>query len=204
VLPYNLYLGTVPGILNTSVWGDGSGGTVVANGSMKLQQIIAPVVTVTFPLLSAEKLASTLRQLSRFGISDAFPSEADLTTDTARHALLSRARRVARRLRSAEAKDGVLDHAAAHLAAATPDKAIADQVSSLVQAGQALFSDTLKFLPAFTCHNEVDLAVADGARAQLLAHAVAAVPGHTAQDVVDEWLQGLRARHPGLIVRRHS
>lgn len=29
-LNYNLYLGTVPGVLNTSVWGDGNGGTVQA------------------------------------------------------------------------------------------------------------------------------------------------------------------------------
>jgi len=37
-LNYNLYLTTVPGVLNTSVWGDGTGGTVVASGS------IAPVI----------------------------------------------------------------------------------------------------------------------------------------------------------------
>ncbi len=35
-LPYNLYLGTVPAILNTNVWGDGSGGTVTASGTMQL------------------------------------------------------------------------------------------------------------------------------------------------------------------------
>ena len=35
-LPYNLYLGTVPAILNTSVWGDGSGATVTAVGTLKL------------------------------------------------------------------------------------------------------------------------------------------------------------------------
>lgn len=35
-LPYNLYLGTVPAILNTNVWGDGSGGTVTASGTLLL------------------------------------------------------------------------------------------------------------------------------------------------------------------------
>ncbi len=39
-LNYNLYLTTVPATLNTSVWGDGTGGTVVASGS------IAPVIFV--------------------------------------------------------------------------------------------------------------------------------------------------------------
>lgn len=36
ILPYNLYLGSVPSVLNTRVWGDGSGGTVVWQGSMNL------------------------------------------------------------------------------------------------------------------------------------------------------------------------
>jgi spore coat protein U-like protein len=35
-LPYNLYLGSVPSVLNTSVWGDGSGGTRVWQGNMTL------------------------------------------------------------------------------------------------------------------------------------------------------------------------
>jgi spore coat protein U-like protein len=59
-LPYNLYLDTVPAILNTNVWGDGSGATVVANGSMKLQQTIAPVVTVTFTIAGAIEAVATM------------------------------------------------------------------------------------------------------------------------------------------------
>ncbi len=59
-LPYNLYLDTVPAILNTSVWGDGSGATVVASGSMKLQQTIAPVVTVTFTVAGAIAAVATM------------------------------------------------------------------------------------------------------------------------------------------------
>lgn len=35
-LPYNLYLGSVPAVLNTNVWGDGAGGTRVWQGSMNL------------------------------------------------------------------------------------------------------------------------------------------------------------------------
>lgn len=35
-LPYNLYLGSVPRVLNTNVWGDGSGGTRVWQGRMNL------------------------------------------------------------------------------------------------------------------------------------------------------------------------
>lgn len=35
-LPYNLYLGSVPAVLNTNVWGDGTGGTRVWQGSMNL------------------------------------------------------------------------------------------------------------------------------------------------------------------------
>lgn len=59
-LPYNLYLNTVPAILNTNVWGDGSGGTVTASGSMKLQQIVAPTVTVTFTVAGAMAPVATL------------------------------------------------------------------------------------------------------------------------------------------------
>ena len=46
-----------------------------------------PTVTVTFQLLSAEALAATLRKVSRFGISDAFPPETDFTSDAAKRAL---------------------------------------------------------------------------------------------------------------------
>lgn len=33
-LNYNLYLAVVPGVLNTSIWGDGTGGTVTATGTI--------------------------------------------------------------------------------------------------------------------------------------------------------------------------
>ncbi len=35
-LPYNLYLNTLPAVLNTNVWGDGSGGTVRWTGTLLL------------------------------------------------------------------------------------------------------------------------------------------------------------------------
>jgi spore coat protein U-like protein len=35
-LPYNLYLGFLPGVLNTNVWGDGSGGTIRWTGRLLL------------------------------------------------------------------------------------------------------------------------------------------------------------------------
>jgi spore coat protein U-like protein len=35
-LPYNLYLNTLPPVLNTSVWGDGTGTTVRWTGSHNL------------------------------------------------------------------------------------------------------------------------------------------------------------------------
>ena len=35
-LRYNLYLGSVPAVLDTNVWGDGTGGTRVWQGSMNL------------------------------------------------------------------------------------------------------------------------------------------------------------------------
>ncbi len=52
-LPYNLYLGTVPSILNTSVWGDGSGSTVTASGSQTLVIIFDPSRTTNFTVAGA-------------------------------------------------------------------------------------------------------------------------------------------------------
>lgn len=52
-LPYNLYLGSVPAILNTSVWGDGSGATVVATGNLQLIIIIAPTRSVNLNVAGA-------------------------------------------------------------------------------------------------------------------------------------------------------
>ncbi len=59
-LPYNLYLNTVPAILNTNVWGDGSGATVTASGSMQLIIIFAPTKTVTFTVAGAMAAVATM------------------------------------------------------------------------------------------------------------------------------------------------
>ena len=151
-------------------------------------------VTVNFAILDAETLAATLRSVASFGISDAFPPEADLAGDSARRALLSRAWQVARRLRAKN--DGVLDRAKALIGAATSDKPAADQVTSLVQAAQLLFATTLNFIPRFRCYNENDLATSSAGRAQLLSHAVSHTPGLTARDIVDEWLHGVARVRP--------
>jgi len=154
------------------------------------------VVQTTFALLDAEALHATLHAISYFGVADAFPPESDLTSDAARLSILSRAKRVARRLRRTGAKDGVLDRAAALIAGATPDHTVAEQVTSLLQAGRALFGETLQYLPQFICYNDVDLSTSDAARAQLLAHALSVTPGLDAAELVDEWLQGLARVRP--------
>ncbi|HEY5310453.1 MAG TPA: spore coat protein U domain-containing protein [Casimicrobiaceae bacterium] len=59
-LPYNLYLGSVPGILNTSVWGDGSGATITASGTMQLIVIFAPSRTQTYTVAGAMAAVATL------------------------------------------------------------------------------------------------------------------------------------------------
>jgi hypothetical protein len=151
---------------------------------------------VVFSTLHAESLSVTLRHVADFGISDAFPSEADLTDDGARRALLSRARRIARRLRGGD--KSVLKRADDLLASATADKTIDDQVKAILSSGQAIFGDGFRLLPDFVCYNETDLALADGSRTQLLSHAVAGTPGLTARGVVDEWLQGLARVRPRL------
>ncbi len=51
-LPYNLYLGTVPAILNTNVWGDGSGATVTATGTVKVSNG-QPTRSATFTVAGA-------------------------------------------------------------------------------------------------------------------------------------------------------
>jgi hypothetical protein len=153
-------------------------------------------VTVSVLVAHAEALHRTLQAVADFGVSDAFPPEADLTTDAAKAALLARAHRIARRLRGAGVKDGIIDRASARLGEATADKTIDDQVAILLETGSILFGETFKYLPAFTCHNEIDVATADAARAQLLAHALGLTPGITAKDVVDEWIQGLARVRP--------
>ena len=52
-LPYNLYQNTVPAALNSNVWGDGTGGTTMASGSFKLQQVVSPVGTATYTVAGA-------------------------------------------------------------------------------------------------------------------------------------------------------
>jgi hypothetical protein len=153
-------------------------------------------VQTMFSLLDAEALHATLRAVSYFGVTDAFPPESDLTNSAARLSILSRAKRVARRLRRGAGKDGVLDRAAALVAAAASEHTVAAQVASLLQAGRTLFGETLQLLPQFNCHNDVDLATSDAARAQLLAHALAVTPGIDAKELIDEWLQGLARVRP--------
>lgn len=52
-LKYNLYLNNVPGILNTSVWGDGSGATVTATGNLQLIVFFAPTRSASFNVAGA-------------------------------------------------------------------------------------------------------------------------------------------------------
>jgi len=162
----------------------------------KLQFTDAAALTVEFLISDAETLAVTLRSIANFGVSDAFPPQADLTTVAARSDLLARAHRIARRLRRNAPKDGILDLAAEFIGKATPPNPIAAQVKVLLEAGKLLFGETLRILPAFSCYNDVDLALSDSARGQLLAHAVGAVPGSTPGQIVDEWLQALARVRP--------
>ena len=154
-------------------------------------------VSVVFSTADAVTLHEKLRAVANFGIGDAFPPESDLTSDTARAALLARAHRVARRLRRSETSDGVLDRAGAILSQATPEKSIEQTVTLLLAAGKVLLGETFNWLPKFTCHNEIDLATAAGDRTQLLGHAAGVTPGMSREEVVEEWLQGLaRVRRP--------
>ena len=58
-LPYNLYLNTVPAVLNTNVWGDGSGGTVTATGTLVLNPA-TPTRSATFTVAGAIAAVPTL------------------------------------------------------------------------------------------------------------------------------------------------
>ncbi len=58
-LPYNLYLGAVPAILNTSVWGDGSGATVKASGTL-LVNPGQPIKSASFTVAGAMAAVATL------------------------------------------------------------------------------------------------------------------------------------------------
>ena len=59
-LPYNLYVNTVPGILNTNVWGDGSGSTVTASGNLQLIIIFSPTRSATFTVAGAMAAVAAL------------------------------------------------------------------------------------------------------------------------------------------------
>ena len=143
---------------------------------------------ITFSLADAELLQRTLRSISAFGISDAFPPESDLSTDAARRAVLDRAFRVARRLRRVEPNDGILDRASALFNSVTSAQSVRQQVETFLAAGKILFGETFQLLPKFSCHNEIELATSEGDRAQLLDHA--ASPTVSAEEVVEEWLHG--------------
>ena len=164
---------------------------------LKLQFTDDTELTITFSIADAEALHQTLRSIANFGVTDAFPAEADLSTAAAKASLLARAQRTARRLRRSDPKDGVIDRATATLNQATPAKSIEAQVLLVLEAGRILFGETFNWLPKYSCFNEIDIATADADRSQLLQHAVNATPGITAAEVVDEWLQGLaRVRKP--------
>ena len=154
-------------------------------------------VTVTIALVDAERVHRTLRAISLFGIDDAFAPEADLGAAGASAALLARAHRVARRLRRVTPA-GVLDRAAALVSQASADLSLERQAKLLVEAGKIVFAETFNLLPIFTCRNELDLATAAAARAQLLAHAKARTPGASESLLVEEWLQGLARVRPKL------
>jgi hypothetical protein len=70
-------------------------------------------------------------------------------------------------------------------------------VALYLAAGKLLFNETFSWLPKFTCHNESDLAIAEGDRSQLLRHA-SATHKITQKDVIEEWFQGLARVRPQL------
>ncbi|MGE0469552.1 MAG: hypothetical protein AB7L09_12300 [Nitrospira sp.] len=152
---------------------------------------------VSFLLADAEALHQKLQAVANFGISDTFPPESDLMSDSAKAALLGRAHRVARRLRRIDPADGVLDRATAMFNKATADKTTEQQVVLLLAAGKILLGETFDWLPKFICHNEIDLATADADRGQLLQHG-ASTQGMTGSEIVEEWLQGLARVRPQL------
>ncbi len=155
------------------------------------------MVTVSVSVGDADGVQRALRSIADHGLGEAFSAEPDLTDVAARARVLARAHRIARRLRRAGTSDGILDRAQALVNESKADKSIADQVALLLQAGRLAFSETFALLPAFRCANELDLALADGSRTQLLAHASTAA-GITPALVVDEWLQGLARVRPAL------
>ena len=144
----------------------------------------------------AEALAERLRAVAAYGLADAFAPYGDLSDIARRREVLARAHRIARRLRRVGGADGVLDRAAAQIAEAVPGTSIAAQVKALGQAGEALFGDTFKLMPAFTCFNDVELAAADAARGELLSFALAQNPGFSAARLVDEWLETVARVRP--------
>jgi hypothetical protein len=157
----------------------------------------AEKLRVVFSHADAAVLRLKLQAVANFGIDDAFPPESDLTSEAAKAAVLARAHRIARRLRRGDPADGALDRAGALLSQATPDKSVEQTVALLLAAGKIVLGETFNWLAKFTYHNEVDLATAAADRTQLLSHAVAASPGTTGAEVVEEWLQGLaRVRRP--------
>lgn len=141
----------------------------------------------------ADTLHEALRGIADFGVADAFPPESVLTADGAVRALLARAHRVARRLRTPEAT-GDLDRAGVLIA--DLGGTTAAQVERLQEAGKLLFANTLAPMPAFTYYNEAELAAAHNAESELLSHAMGLGPGLDEQDVIDEWLHGLARVRP--------
>jgi len=153
-------------------------------------------VQTTFGLVAAQALCDTLQAVAAFGIADAYAPEIDLTEEAARRSVLSRARRIARRLRRTNPAEGVLDRAGVLIAAAEADQPVDDQIARLSQASQTLFGDSFKCLPQFTCFNEIDIAAAEAGRAQLFSFATGATPELDVPGVVDEWLQGVACVRP--------
>jgi hypothetical protein len=86
-------------------------------------------VKVTISVADAESIHQRLRSVANYGIADAFPTESDLTTDSAKASLLARAHRTARRLRRADPRDGALDRANDAISKATADKPVEAQVA---------------------------------------------------------------------------
>ena len=154
-------------------------------------------VTVAFAAPGdADSIHATLRDIANFGVADAFAPESDLTDDASARAVLARAQRVAGHLLATDGS-GDLDRAGA-LIVDTGTDSIPAQIERLTQAAHLLFAGTLAVMPGFTYYNDTDLGNADGARTQLLSHALGEAPGLDEQGLIDEWLHGLARVRPRL------
>ena len=160
-----------------------------AFGALDKAKLTFQDIVFSFGNTESSKLQDLLRNISNFGIADAFPKYSSVLNNESKALLLEQTRSIFRRMVTTDKSVTSI------LAAAIPLTVIQQKVAEYLRAGKLILQEAFNILPLFSFNNEADIQLAQGDTLQLLNHATTNLK---MKYPVDEWMQNASHVRPRL------